>query len=315
MSVSDGTARVSERVSAALVIAALICACGGEAPVVVASKNFTEQDILGEIVAQELEARGVAVERRFHLGGTFVCHNALVGGEADVYVEYTGTAYTAILERPPIADPDSVLLAVESEYAERWDLAWGPPLGFENTFALVVRAADADSLGLATISDLARVAGAVTAGFGPEFMARQDGYAGLAEEYGFEFGEVRQMELGLMYRALEEGEIDLAVANSTDGQIAGLDLVVLRDDRRYFPPYQAAPVIRRETLERVPAAWEAILSLEGTLDDAAMRELNYRVAVAGEDAAAVVREWRETRPPARDIAVVRTVISHWAVNR
>ena len=304
MSVSDGTARVSDRVSAALATVALVCACGGEDPVVVASKNFTEQDILGEIVAQELEARGVPVERRFHLGGTFVCHSALVDGEADVYIEYTGTAYTAILEHPPISDPDSVRLAVESEYAERWDLAWGPPLGFENTFALVVRAADADSLGLATISDLARVAGSFTAGFGPEFMAREDGYPGLAEEYELAFRDVRQMELGLMYRALEEGQIDVAVANSTDGQIAGLDLVVLRDDLRYFPPYQAAPVIRRETLERAPAAWEAIQGLEGILDDAAMRELNRRVAVEGEDAAEVVREWRQTRPPARDIAKV-----------
>jgi len=278
--------------------ALLLAACGGEAPVVVASKNFVEQDILGELVAQELEARGIPVERRLHLGGTFVCHTALVQGEADVYVEYTGTAYTAILERPPISDPDSVLLVVESEYAQRWDLAWGPPLGFENTFALVVREADADSLGLATISDLARVASGMTAGFGPEFMAREDGYPGLARAYRFEFGEVRQMELGLMYRALEGGQIDLAVANSTDGQIAGLDLVVLRDDRRYFPPYQAAPVVRRETLERLPAVWDALQGLEGALDDEAMRELNYRVAVEGQDAAAVVRSWRESRQPA-----------------
>ena len=278
--------------TAALLFAA---ACGGEDPVVVASKNFTEQDILGELVAQELEARGVPVERRLHLGGTFVCHNALVQGEADVYVEYTGTAYTAILELPPMSDPDSVLLAVESEYAERWDLAWGPPLGFENTFALVVRGADADSLELVTVSDLARVASGLTAGFGPEFMAREDGYPGLSRAYGIEFGEVRQMELGLMYRALEDGGIDVAVANSTDGQIAGLDLVVLRDDRQYFPPYQAAPVVRRETLERLPAVWEALQGLEGALDDKAMRELNYRVAVEGEDAATVVRSWRESR--------------------
>ena len=273
----------------------LAAACGGEAPVVVASKNFVEQDILGELVAQELEARGIPVDRRFHLGGTFVCHTALVDGEADVYVEYTGTAYTAILELPPISDPDSVLLAVESEYAERWDLAWGPPLGFENTFALVVRRADADSRGLATISDLARVASGMTAGFGPEFMAREDGYPGLSSTYGIEFGEVRQMDLGLMYRALEGGQIDVAVANSTDGQIAGLGLVVLRDDRQYFPPYQAAPVVRRETLERLPAVWDALLGLEEALDVEAMRELNYRVAVEGEDAAAVVRAWREAR--------------------
>jgi glycine betaine/choline ABC-type transport system substrate-binding protein len=273
----------------------LLASCWGEAPVVVASKNFTEQDILGEIVAQELEARGVPVERRLHLGGTFVCHNALVQGEADVYVEYTGTAYTAILERTPISDPDSVLMTIESEYADRWDLAWGPPLGFENTFALVVRRADAASLGLATISDLARVGSGMAGGFGPEFMAREDGYSGLKRAYGFEFGDVRQMELGLMYRALEEGEIDVAVANSTDGQIAGLDLVVLRDDRRYFPPYQAVPVVRRATLERFPAVWEALRDLEGVLDDEAMRDLNYKVAVEGQDAATVVRHWRESR--------------------
>jgi osmoprotectant transport system substrate-binding protein len=274
---------------------AILSACGGERPVVVASKNFVEQDILGELIAQELEARGVPVERRLHLGGTFVCHNALVAGQADVYVEYTGTAYTAILERPPIADPDSVLLAVESEYADRWDLAWGPPLGFDNTFALVVRKADADSLRLGTISDLAAVAPGMIAGFGPEFMAREDGYPGLSRTYALEFGEVRQMELGLMYRALEEGGIDVAVANSTDGQIAGLGLVVLRDDRRYFPPYQAAPVVRRETLERLPAVWDALQGLEGALDDEQMRRLNQRVAVEGEDAATVVHSWREAR--------------------
>jgi osmoprotectant transport system substrate-binding protein len=276
-------------------LAVVAWACGGDRPVVVASKNFVEQDILGELLAQELEASGVPVERRLHLGGTFVCHNALVEGEADVYVEYTGTAYTAILERTGTADPDSVLLAVESEYADRWDLAWGPPLGFENTFALVVRRADAESLGLTTISDLVLEAPRMTAGFGPEFMAREDGYAGLARAYGFEFGDVRQLELGLMYRALEEGQIDVAVANSTDGQIAGLDLVVLRDDRQYFPPYQAAPVVRREMLERHPAAWEVLVGLEDALDDVTMRELNHQVAVEGKDAAAVVRAWRESR--------------------
>ena len=280
---------------AAVAVAAVSADCGGEAPVVVASKNFVEQDILGELIAQELEARGVPVERRLHLGGTFVCHNALVAGQADIYVEYTGTAYTAILERPPLSDPDSVLLAVESEYADRWDLAWGPPLGFDNTFALVLRKSDAESNGLTTISDLAPVAAGMTAGFGPEFMSREDGYPGLSRTYGLEFGEVRQMELGLMYRALEEGEIDVAVANSTDGQIAGLGLVVLRDDRRYFPPYQAAPVVRRETLERLPAVWDALQSLEGALDDEQMRRLNHRVAVEGEDPAAVVRSWREAR--------------------
>lgn len=292
--------RRSTRLGGAFALAAAVSACGGERPVVVASKNFVEQVVLGELVAQELEARGVDVERRLHLGGTFVCHNALVAGEADVYVEYTGTAYTAILERAPISHPDSVLLAVESEYAERWDLAWAPALGFENTFALVVRRADADSLGLATISDLAAVADDLTAGFGPEFMAREDGYPGLSRTYGLAFGDVRQLELGLMYRALEGGEIDVAVANSTDGQIEGLDLVVLRDDRRYFPPYEAAPVVRRDVLERVPAVWDALASLEGALDVTEMRRLNRLVAVDGGDPALVVREWRAARATSGD---------------
>jgi len=287
--------RIGRRAFTVLLGAAALAGCGGEESVVVASKNFVEQDILGELLAQEIEARGVPVERRLHLGGTFVCHNALVQGEADVYVEYTGTAYTAILERPPISDPDAVLLAVESEYADRWDLAWGPPLGFENTFALVVRREDADSHALATISDLVAVAPRWTAGFGPEFMAREDGYEGLKRAYGIEFGNVRQLELGLMYRALEGGEIDVAVANSTDGQIAGLDLVVLRDDRAYFPPYQAAPVVRRETLERSPAVWDALVGLEDALGAEAMRRLNHAVAVEGRDAAEVVREWRQSR--------------------
>ncbi len=300
---NDGRARVRRGSELWLTLLGLgaSAACGGEDPVVVASKNFVEQNILGELVAQELEARGIPVERRLHLGGTFVCHNALVAGEADVYVEYTGTAYTAILERPPISDPDSVLLAVESEYAERWDLAWAPPLGFENTFALVVRRSDADSLNLSAISDLARVAGELTAGFGPEFMAREDGYTGLARAYGIEFGNVRQLELGLMYRALEDGEIDVAVANSTDGQIEGLGLVVLRDDLRYFPPYQAAPVVRRDLLERIPAVWDALTGLEASLDDAGMRALNHQVAVEGRDPATVVREWRAARAAAEPV--------------
>ncbi len=276
----------------ALLVGLVVAACGSSDAVVVASKNFTEQDVLGELVAQELEARGIPVERRLHLGGTFVCHQALVDGQVDVYVEYTGTAYTAILERPPIHDPDSVYAAVRRAYDRRWDLEWTAPLGFENTFALVVRRADAESLGLKTIGDLARVAPRLTAGFGPEFMAREDGYPGLRRTYGLRFGTVRQMDLGLMYRALAERRIDVAVGNSTDGQIVGLDLVVLGDDRRFFPPYQAAPVARRETLERRPAVGRALAALAGALSEDEMRRLNYEVAVRGDDYADVVRRWR-----------------------
>jgi osmoprotectant transport system substrate-binding protein len=285
----------SARLGAGLLLA-LASACGSGDAVVIGSKNFTEQNVLGEILAQELEARGIPVERRFHLGGTFVCHSALVGGEIDLYPEYTGTALTAILERAPIQDPERVYRLVSESYADRWDLVWGPPLGFENTFALVVRKADADSSGLETISDLARVAVGMTAGFGPEFMSREDGYPGLRRTYGLDFGRIRQMDLGLMYRALAEREIDVAVANSTDGRIEAMELVVLVDDRRYFPPYEAAPVARREALERHPRLAEALDALGGSLDARAMRGLNRQVAVEGGDLGAVVRAWRAGRP-------------------
>lgn len=274
---------------------AALAACGGGGSVAVGSKDFIEQDILAELLAQELEARGVPVERKFHFGGTNLTHRALIGGDIDLYVEYTGTMLTAILDREPIYDADSVFVVVEEAYADRWDLVVGEPLGFENTFALVVRAADAESLGLRTIADLRRVDERWTAGFGPEFMSRPDGYAGLREAYELEFGAVRQMDLGLLYRALAQGQIDVAVANSTDGQIAALGLAVLEDNRRYFPPYQAVPVVRRETLERHPPVWDALQALEGRISGDDMRELNRRVVVEGGEIARIVRRWRATR--------------------
>lgn len=269
-----------------------VAACSGGA-VAVGSKDFVEQDILAELLAQELEEHGVPVERRFHFGGTNLIHRALVEGEIDLYVEYTGTMLTAILDRPPVHDADSVYTEVESAYLDEWDLVLGPPLGFENTFALVVRRGDADSLGLATIGDLARVDDRWTAGVGPEFMSRPDGYPGLRGAYGLEFAAVRQMDLGLLYRALAQGAVDVAVGNSTDGQIAALDLVVLTDNRRFFPPYQAVPVVRRVTIERWPAVWDVLQSLRRRIPVGEMRELNRRV-VEGEDIGRVVRRWRAT---------------------
>lgn len=266
-------------------------ACGKGDAVVVGSKNFTEQNIVSELVAQTLERRGIVVERRFHLGGTFVCHRALVDGGIDLYPEYTGTAHAAILERPAVRDAEVVMEAVRGAYENRWDLAWLSPLGFENTFALVIRRRDAERWGARSISDIVPIATELTAGFGPEFMARADGYDGLREAYGLSFGAIRQLDLGLMYRALEDREIDVAVANSTDGQIAALNLVVLEDDRRYFPPYEAAIVVRNALLTSRPEVRAAIESLSGTLDEVSMRELNRRVDVDGEDPRRVVRRW------------------------
>ena len=273
----------------------MLSGCTTGDAIVVGSKNFTEQNILGEIVAQELEARGVPVKRRFHLGGTFVCHRALVDGEIDVYVEYTGTALTAILGLPADSDPERVYQTVRSAYRERWDLEWASPLGFENTFALVVRRADAAAQGFASISDLAPRGAELVAGFGPEFMARPDGYSGLRDKYGLEFGSIRQLDLGLMYRALVDHQIDVAVANSTDGQIAGLDLLVLDDDRHYFPPYQAAAVSLRATLREEPRLAEALIDLTDALSPETMRNLNYEVGVEGRDVSEVVRSWRDDR--------------------
>lgn len=273
----------------------LVVGCGDGAPVVVGSKDFVEQEVLAELISQELEEAGIPVERRFHFGGTNLTHTALKNGEIDVYPEYTGTMLTAVLGMEPGGDAEQVFTTVEEAYLERWDLVVGRSFGFENTFALIVRSSDADSLGLETIADLADHAEAMTAGFGPEFRSRPDGYAAVRETYGFEFGSVRQMDLGLLYRALSDGGIDVAVGNSTDGQILAFDLVVLEDDRGAFPPYQAVPVVRRQTLERYPGVWDVLQSLVDVLDEEAMRGLNANVVVEGTDVPRAVRRWRATR--------------------
>jgi len=288
---------------AVIAAVALAAACNQGGPVVVGSKDFVEQDVLGELVAQELEAAGIPVERRLHLGGTNLAHTALRNGQIDLYPEYTGTMLTAILDMEPGGDAEQVFTTVEEAYLERWDLVVGRSFGFENTFALIVRASDADSLGLGTISDLASHAAAMTAGFGPEFGSRADGYPAVREAYGFTFGDVRQMDLGLLYRALDEGRIDVAVGNSTDGQILAFDVTVLEDDRDAFPPYQAVPVVRRETLERHPVVWDVLKSLRDALDEEAMRSLNAAVVVDRVDVATAVRRWRATRSAVTDTQI------------
>lgn len=271
----------------------LLTTCGPRERLVVGAKNFTESDLLAEIIAQHIERRtGILVERRLHLGGTFVCHAAMVAGQIDLYVEYTGTAFTAVLKHPPVADPDSVYRAVTAEYATRYDFVWGKPLGFNNTFAIVVRRADAQRHGLRRISDLAPVAPRWRAGFGYEFLERADGFAGLARAYGLRFAAPpTAMDLGLTYRALAEGKVDVIAGNSTDGTIEALDLVALEDDRRYFPPYEAAPVVRRAALERHAAVRTALDELAGRLSDADMRRLNALADVEHRDIGEIARAW------------------------
>jgi len=281
------------------VAALLLTACGPRDGIVVGAKNFTESDLLAEIVAQQIERRtGLRVERRLHLGGTFVCHQAMTSGRIDLYVEYTGTAFTAVLKHPPVQDRDSVYRAVAAEYPERFGIVWGKPFGFNNTFAIVVRRRDAERHGLKKVSDVARVAPRWRAGFGYEFLERADGFAGLARTYGLAFAAPPiAMDLGLTYRALADGRVDLIAGNSTDGQIEALDLVALEDDRHYFPPYEAAPVIRAEVLKRHPGITGALDELAGRLSDAEMRRLNADADVRHRDIATLAREWlRANRP-------------------
>ena len=268
--------------------------CNAERPtLVIGSKNFTEQSVLGELLAQWIErTTTIPVRRRLHLGGTFICHQALVDGAIDLYVEYTGTAYSAILEQRPSNDPEIVREAVEAEYARRWDLVWGEPLGFENTFAILVRAATAESLSLRSVSDAVEHAPGWTPGFGYEFTEREDGLPGLVRTYGLRFAaQPRLMDLGLLYRALANRRVDLVAGNSTDGQIAALNLMMLDDDRRYFPPYEAAPVVRKGALVEYAELGPALASLAGRIDTEKMRSLNRAVDVDGRDFRQVVSEW------------------------
>ena len=257
-------------------ILAAACRPSGNRSIRVGSKNFSEQVLLGEIAAQGLEARGVRVDRRLNLGGTFICQQALKAGELDLYPEYTGTAFTAILARKPISDPRLVREIVETEYRKRWKLIWSPPLGFENTFALVVRGEDAQRLGIRKISDLAAHP-EIRPGFGYEFLEREDGFPGLAKTYGLAFRErPAQMDLGLLYTALQSRKVDVVAGNSTDGLIDAIGGVVLEDDRRYFPPYDAAFVVRPEAWSR-PEVRQFLESLAGKIDAAAMRKMNAQV--------------------------------------
>jgi osmoprotectant transport system permease protein len=260
--------------------------------VVVASKDFTEQVILSEIVAQLLESRAqVEVERKFELAGD-LAHRGMLAGEIDGYVEYTGTAFTAILKRQPLTDPQAVYNQTRQEYADKFNLEWFAPLGFQNTFAVLVRGDVARRLNLQSISEAARYAPQWRAGFGQDFMSREDGYPGFAKTYGLRFSAPpREMDLSLTYRALASAQVDLIAGNSTDGLIDKLDLFQLEDDKRYFPPYEAAAVFRRETLQRYPQISEALKLLEGKLSDAEMRRLNYAVDAEHRSPKEVAREF------------------------
>jgi osmoprotectant transport system permease protein len=257
----------------------------------VGSKNFTEQIILGELMAQQIErVTGVHVERRLNLGGTFICDRALRSGDIDVYVEYTGTADTAVFKNPVDTDPARVLARLRQAYAAA-GVTLLPPLGFENTFAILVRGDDARRLDLKTIADVAQHAPAWQAGFGYEFLQRADGYPGLKDRYGLRFAAVRAMDLSLIYRALADRQVDLVAGDATSGLIATYDLFMLRDTEHYFPPYDAVPVARSATLLRHPEVREAVEALAGRITIEDMRRLNQAVDAGRRDPAVVAGEF------------------------
>jgi osmoprotectant transport system substrate-binding protein len=273
-----------------------LTACRPSRPgtVVVGSKNFTEQIIVGELLAQQVEAHtGLRADRRLNLGGTLLCHQALLAGQMDLYVEYTGTALTAILGEKPSHDAAAVYRSVRDGYRERFGFEVGPPLGFNNTFAIIVRGEDAERLHLRKISDSVPYASRWRAGFGYEFMERPDGYPGLSQAYGLHFtSEPRIMDLGLLYRALEEKQVDVIAGNSTDGLITTLGMVVLEDDRQFFPPYQAVTIARGVALRQHPELRAPLDALRGKISDEEMRRMNYAVDGEHRDPAAVVRDFR-----------------------
>ena len=258
----------------------------------IGSKNFTEQLILGELMAQMIKAHtDLTVDRRFNLGGTMICHEALTAGEIDLYAEYTGTGLVTVLKRPVESDAEKVFNIVRTDYKRQFNLEWLEPFGFNNTYALTVRKSDVRDKGWRTISDLATSADTLRAGFTAEFSERSDGYPGVRSAYSFGFADVHDLEPSLMYQALAKGEVDVICAFTTDGRIAAYDLQPLADNRRFFPPYFAAPVIRSAFLQGHPEVRSVLARLAGVLNDATMQRLNYEVDEKGHRPEDVAREF------------------------
>ncbi len=263
----------------------------------IGSKFFTEQVILAELLAQHIEARtGLHVDRKSNLGGTLLCQKALLSGDLDLYVEYTGTALTAVLNESPSPDSRDVYQRVQQGYAQRFNLEVTEPLGFENTFAMVVRGEDAQRLHFRNTSDIVPYAPKMRAGFGYEFLERPDGFRGWSQLYGVHFAAPPSvMDLGLIYRALVDKKVDIVAGNSTDGLIDALHLVPLVDDKHYFPPYDAVPIVRRDSLAKFPQLREALADLANKISAEEMRRLNSEVDANQRDPAAVVRSFRASK--------------------
>ena len=273
----------------ALVALVLGASQGGDRPVVIASKPFAESYILAEMFAQLLEARGLRVDRRPGFGATELAFAALRNDAIDVYPEYTGTGLTAILHEKPVASAGAAFQRVSAEFRSLYGIRWLAPLGFENTYAIAVRRSTSDSLGLHTLSDLTKAAPHLRAGLTPDFIGRADGLPGIQGAYGIRFAEVRALGPAVKYQALAAGQVDVIDGYSTDGLIVRYDLVVLTDDKHFFPPYQAAAVVSRRLASESPRAIAALAELSGRLDESTMRALNKRVEVDGAPVDVVAR--------------------------
>jgi osmoprotectant transport system substrate-binding protein len=302
--VKGGLSRFVAVLNMGLCLILTACAPPRSSRITVGAKNFTEQVVLGELLAQEIEAViGEPVDRRFYLAGSYLCQQALVSGRIDGYVEYTGTALTAILKQPlpPVGQRDeaTVFRRVSELYASRYHVKVEPGLGFQNTFAMVVRGDDARRLGLKTISDAVKTPlnpAGWRLGVGYEFQSRPDGLPGLQATYGLKLdGAPRTMDLGLLYRALTSGQVDMVAGNSTDGPIRALGLVVLGDDKHYFPPYEAVPLFREDSLARHPGIQVAMDRLAGKVSADEVRGMNYAVDSEHRDVGDVVREFRKEK--------------------
>ncbi|RKP47912.1 ABC transporter permease subunit [Cohnella endophytica] len=265
----------------------------GSDKIVVGGKNFTEQDILAHMMASLIEAKtDLQVVRKPYLGGSQVTHNALIKGYIDIYPEYTGTGWTSVLKEQPIGGkPEETYRRVKEAYEQQFNVTWLRPIGFNNTYTLAMKRERAEQEGIETFTDLTRKSSNFVLGATHEFLERPDGYRGLQQAYGMKFKETKGLDPGLTYSAVKEGTTDVNDAFSTDGRIEAFGLKVLKDDKNYFPPYYAAPIIRMETLQAHPELEEVLNLLAGKIDDRTMSVLNGKVDLEGQQARAVAEQW------------------------
>jgi len=280
--------------AALLVMTLALSGCGGEKKsVVIGSKDFSENIILGEMFAQLIENNtDIEVVRKLNMGGTFVCFEAIKNGDIDIYPEYTGTGLTAQLKMDVITDSEEAYRVVAEEFNKQFNIKWLSPLGLNNTYTLAVTQEVVEEYGVETFSDLAAVSEGLIFGAEHEFFNRQDGFEGLVDAYDMKFkGEPKKMQVALKYQAIGNGDMDVTDAFATDGQIIQYNLKILEDDKGFFPPYYVAPIVKNETLEQFPELEGVLDMLAGLVDDATMTELNYRVDVEGESVEAVATDF------------------------